>query len=75
MFDETRNLLTQEFTDVTLVNNIIEQVASGENTLNLISAKVHEKEPTVLYSLEKLMDAGLIEKKKCIDKYSGNQSS
>ena len=66
LFDETRNLLVQEFSDVTLVNNIIEQVASGENTLNNIAAKVHEKDTTVLYSLEKLIDVGLVEKKNCI---------
>lgn len=66
LFDETRNLLIQEFTDVTLVNNIIEQVASGENTLNNIASKVHERDTTVLYSLEKLIAVGLIEKKNCI---------
>ena len=66
LFDETRNLLTQEFTDITIVNNIIEQVASGENSLNNIASKVHEKDTTVLYSLEKLIDVGLVEKKKCI---------
>lgn len=66
LFDETRNLLTQEFTDVTLVNNIIEQIAGGENSLNTISAKVREKETTVLYSLEKLIETGLVEKRKCI---------
>lgn len=66
LFDEAKNLLTQEFTDITLINNIIEQVASGENTLNTIATKVHEKETTVLYSLSKLIEIGLIEKKKCI---------
>ena len=66
LFDETKNLLTQEFADVTLVNNIIEQVASGVNTLNNIAAKVHEKDATVLYSIEKLISTGLVEKRKCI---------
>ena len=66
LFDETKNLLTQEFADVTLVNNIIEQVASGENSLNNIATKVNEKDTTVLYSLEKLIDVGLVEKRKCI---------
>jgi len=66
LFDETRNLLIQEFSDVTLVNNVIEQVASGENALNNIAVKVHEKDTTVLYSLEKLIDVGLVEKKHCI---------
>ena len=51
---------------MTLVNNIIEQVASGENTLNNIAAKIHEKETTVLYSLEKLIEVGLVEKRNCI---------
>ena len=66
LYDETRNLLIQEFSDVTLVNNIIEQVASGENALNNIASKVHEKDNTVLYSLEKLIAVGLVEKKNCI---------
>lgn len=66
LYDETRNLLTQEFADISIVNNIVEQIASGENTLNTIAAKIGEKEPTVLYSLNKLINVGLVEKKKCI---------
>jgi len=54
MYDETRNLLIQEFSDITLVNNIIEQIASGSNTINVIANKIGEKEPTILYSIEKL---------------------
>lgn len=66
LYDETRNLLIQEFNDILLVNNIIEQVANGENSLNIIADKVHEKESTVLYSLNKLISVGLVEKRKCI---------
>lgn len=66
LYDETRNLLTQEFSDVALVNNIIEQIASGENKVNIIADKVHEKEPTVLYSLKKLISVGLVVKKQCM---------
>ena len=66
LYDETRNLLTQEFSDITLVNNIIEQIASGQNTINIIANKIGEKESTILYSLEKLISVGLVEKKKCI---------
>lgn len=66
LYDETGNLLTQEFSDTTIVNNIIEQIASGENSVNIIAGKVGEKEPTVLYSLDKLINVGLVEKKKCI---------
>lgn len=75
LYDETRNLLIQEFSDVTLVNNIIEQVASGENTLNIIASKVHEKDATVLYSLKKLSDVGLIEKKICITEEKNRKKS
>ena len=66
LYDETRNLLTQEFSDTVIVNNIIEQIASGENTLNVIADKIHEKEATVLYSLNKLISVGLVEKRLCI---------
>lgn len=66
LYDETRNLLTQEFADISIVNNIVEQIASGENTLNTIAGKIGEKEQTVLYSLDKLINVGLVEKKKCI---------
>ena len=44
LYDETRNLLTQEFSDISLVNIIIEQIASGENTLNIIASKIGEKD-------------------------------
>ena len=66
LYDETKNLLTQEFADITIVNNIVEQIASGENALNIIAGKIGEKEQTVLYSLDKLVHVGLVEKKKCI---------
>ena len=66
LYDETRNLLTQEFSDISIVNNIVEQIASGENTLNTIAGKIGEKEQTVLYSLDKLINVGLVEKKKCM---------
>ncbi len=66
LYDETRNLLIQEFSDISIVNNIVEQIASGVNTLNTIAGKIGEKEQTVLYSLDKLINVGLVEKKKCI---------
>lgn len=66
LYDETRNLLIQEFSDVSLVNNIIEQIANGENAINDIATKLRERETTVLYSLEKLMQVGLVEKRRCM---------
>ena len=47
LYDETRNLLTQEFTDVSIANNIVEQIANGETTLNAISTKIKQKENAV----------------------------
>ena len=66
LYDETRNFLTQEFSDITLVNNVIEQIAAGEGTVNVIADKVHERENTILYSLNKLISVGLVEKRRCI---------
>lgn len=66
LFDETSNLLIQEFSNVSLVNNIIELIASGENNLNNIVNKLHEKDSGVLYYLERLIELGIVEKKKCI---------
>lgn len=66
LYDETRNLLIQEFSDTTLVNNIIEQIAAGQNALNLIADKIHESESAILYQLNKLINVGIVEKKCCI---------
>lgn len=66
LYDEPHNLLTQEFSDVVIVNNIIEQIASGENTLALIADKVHESTSTVSYSIQKLINTGIVKKKLCI---------
>jgi len=66
LYDETRYLLTQEFSDITTVNNVIEQIASGENTINGIATKTGESEQSVLYAVEKLIKVGLVEKRKCM---------
>lgn len=66
LYDETHNLLTQEFADTTLVNNVIEQIAAGESSVNVIADKIGESPSTVLYSLDKLISVGLVEKRHCI---------
>lgn len=66
LYEETQNILSREFSDITLVNNILEQVASGKNTLNIISEKLHEKDATVLYSIKKLINMGILKKRLCI---------
>lgn len=66
LFDEPHNLLTQEFSDVTVVNNVIEQIAAGENTLSLIADKIHEKPSVVSYWVNRLISVGIIEKKQCM---------
>ncbi len=67
LLEETQNLLIEEFADVTMVNNIIERVACRENSLSDIATSVGKKDSTVLYSLEKLIDLGLLERKKCVE--------
>lgn len=66
LYDETRNFLIQEFNEVELVNNVIEQIANDENTLNDISSKAHASNEATSYVLNKLMNVDLIEKRKCI---------
>lgn len=66
LYEETRNLLVQEFTDISIVNNIIEQIAMGATTLNLIAGKIQENSSTVLYSLEKLIAVDIVEKRMCM---------
>lgn len=66
LYDEPRNLLVQEFTEITMVNNIIEQIANGENTLSLIADKVHESPSAVSYALNRLQEVELVEKRHCI---------
>lgn len=66
LYEEPHNLLAQEFTEVSVVNSVIEQIASGENTLNLIADKIHESDQTVLYALKRLISIGIVEKQHCI---------
>jgi len=66
LYEETKNLIIQEFNDVSLINNIIEQIASGENQINVIADKVSESSPSVFYCLDKLITIGIIEKRHCI---------
>lgn len=75
LYDEPHNLLTQEFSDVVLINNIIEQIASGENTLALIADKVHESTSTVSYSIKKLISTGIVKKKLCIGEEKNRKKS
>lgn len=75
LYDETGNLLAQEFSDTALINNIIEQIAFGETTLSSIAGKTGEKEPVILYSLEKLIKVGLVKRKKCITEEKNKKKS
>lgn len=59
-------MFTQEFSDISLVNNIIEQIANLENTTNAIAKKINERENNILYSLEKLISVGLMKIKMII---------
>ena len=66
LYDEARNLLTQEFNDIASVNDVLELVARGENTVNGIATKSGQGQTAVLYTLNKLISVGLVEKRHCI---------
>lgn len=66
LYDEAKNFLSQEFSDTKLVNNVIEQIANGENSLNDISSKLNEANEKVLYTLNKLISVDVVEKRQCI---------
>lgn len=59
-------MFTQEFSDISLANNIIEQIANVKNTTNAIATKINERENTILYFLEKLISVGLMKTKTII---------
>jgi len=66
LYDETKNLLRQEFSEIVTINNVIETIALGTTTIKMIAEKVHINEANVLYCLERLINVGIIEKRHCI---------
>ncbi len=62
MYEETNNLLMQEFRNVSVYNDIIEAVASGENKVNEIADKTHIDPTAVSHALANLVVTGIVVK-------------
>lgn len=75
LYDEPRNFITQEFSDIVPVNNIIEQIATGKTTVNEIALGSKQTEPSVMYTLEKLVRVGLVEKRRCVTEESNRKKT
>lgn len=62
MYEETNNLLMQEFRNVSTYNDIIEAIASGANKVNEIADKTHIDPTTVSHALSNLVITGIVVK-------------
>lgn len=62
MYEETNNLLAQEFRNVSTYNDIIEAIASGANKINEIADKTHYESTAVSHALSNLTAIGIVEK-------------
>lgn len=66
MYEETNNLLMQEFRNVSTYNDIIEAIASGANKINEIADKIHIEPTTVSHALSNLVVTGIVVKEYAI---------
>jgi AAA+ ATPase superfamily predicted ATPase len=62
MFEETTNLLKQEFNDPSLYQSIITAIASGGSQMKDIKGKVGEESSTVATYMKALLDTGVVKK-------------
>lgn len=62
MYEETNNLLMQEFRNVSTYNDVIEAIASGVNKTNEIADKTHTEPTTVSHALSNLVVTGIVVK-------------
>ena len=66
LYEETSNLLTQEFRNVSTYNDIITEIASGSNKVNEISDKTHLEQTVVSHALQNLIATGIVVREKAI---------
>ena len=62
LFEEPKNLLRQEFRDITLYNTVIEAIAGGANKMNEISGKTGISTSGLSQALNKLIKVRIIKK-------------
>ena len=62
LFEETDNLLKQEFKEPALYQSIITAIASGASQMKDIKSKVGEESSTVATYMKSLLDTGIVKK-------------
>lgn len=62
LYEETTNLLAQEFRNINTYSDIIEAIASGANKINEISDKAHIDATVVSHAIKNLLVTEIIEK-------------
>ena len=62
LFEETNNLLKQEFTEPALYQAIINSIATGSSQIKDIAGKVKEESSKVATYIKPLLDTGIIKK-------------
>jgi AAA+ ATPase superfamily predicted ATPase len=66
LYEEPRNLLQQEFRNVSAYSAVISAVASGKTRITDISDAVHMSGPSVVNLVQNLTDVGLLRKRTAI---------
>lgn len=62
MYEETNNLLTQEFRNISTYNDVIETIVSGANKINEIADRTHTDPTTVSHALSNLVVTRIVVK-------------
>ena len=73
MYEETTNLLTQEFRNINNYNDIIEAIAFGANKVNEISDKAHVDPSVVSHAIKNLLVTEIVEKITAITDENNNK--
>ena len=75
LFEETGNLLKQEFKEPALYQSIITAIASGGSQMKDINGKVGEESSTVATYMKSLLDTGIVKKEvPAMDKPGGRKT-
>ena len=73
LYEEPYNLLKQELREPAVYNTIIATIANGATKLNVIAAKIAEKDSKVANYIKNLIDLGILEKE--VSMLSGNEKN
>ncbi len=73
LYEETTNLLTQEFRNINTYNDIIEAIAFGANKVNEISDKAHVDPSVVSHAIKNLLVTEIVEKITAITDENNNK--